>query len=75
MHNGLKMLSVFSVSSFFLVGLSCPFRLCSLFSLLFLFSFSVSSRSLSFRSLLSVAVYAVSSVSLSLSLFCSSIAS
>ena len=45
-------LSVSSVSSFFLVGLSCPFRLCSLFSLLFLslglfcFSFSVSSRSL-----------------------------
>ena len=45
-------LSVSSVSSFFLVGLSCPFRLYSLFSLLFLslglfcFSLSVSSRSL-----------------------------
>ena len=55
------------------VGLSCPFRLCSLFSLLFLslglfcFSFSISSRSLSFRYLLSLAVYAVSSVSLCLS--------
>ena len=55
-------LSVSSVSSFFLVGLSCPFRLYSLFSLLFLslglfcFSFSVSSRSLSFCSLLSLAV-------------------
>ena len=70
-------LSVSSVSSFFLVGLSCPFRLYGLFSLLFLslglfcFSFSVSSRSLLglfrfvlFCLLLSLAVYAVSSVSL-----------